>query len=56
MAADAVQREDERFGGVARLDAAGSNSAGIDEVLFEGDTPQIGPDAGKTFWSFVAHD
>jgi hypothetical protein len=56
MAADTVQRKDERLGRVARLDAAGPNSAGVDEVLFEGNALQIGPDAGKVLWSSVAHN
>src|SRR4029453_3069225 len=55
MAADPVQRQDERFGRVARLDAAGPDSAGVDVVLFEGNAPQISPDAGKVLCSRVAH-
>src|SRR3954471_56051 len=56
MAADTVQRQDERLGRVARLDAAGLDSGGVDVVLLEGHAPQVGPDAGEVRWSNVAHD
>jgi hypothetical protein len=47
VAADAVQRQDERLGRVTGLDAAGPDSAGVDIVLLEGNASQIGPDARK---------
>src|SRR4051812_42704614 len=51
MAADTVQRKDKRLGRVARLDAAGLDSAGVDVMLLEGDAPQVGPDAGEVLGS-----
>ena len=42
VAADAMQRQDERLGRVAGLDAAGPDSAGVDVVLLEGNAPEIG--------------
>ena len=41
VAADAVQRQNERLGRVAGLDAADPDSAGVRVVLLEGNAPQI---------------
>jgi hypothetical protein len=56
VAANAMQRKDERLRRVTRLDAAGPDAAGVDVMLLEGDTPQISPDAGKVRWTCVTHN
>jgi hypothetical protein len=48
VAADAVQRQDERLRRVTGLDAAGPDSAGVDKVLLEGNPPSNRPRRSKS--------